>query len=244
MLALVAGACPGVGAAELVAPSPAMTTRDRRRDPRLAHRSGAHPGRDGHGVRGRVPGSWAAAAARCASALARLTGARARRVSIRYGGRGAGEVSARRAEAPLDRARASVPARQRDGFSRRRSLPNWNTALQRVAASVARMGQGESQSHGAHGSGGGILPRAADLVCARHSRCAFGVLEALACTESKRPDRVPDVSSGEVARQVVTGSFRAPTGDAGVRTTAPREGRGRVAAARARRAASMRARLP
>jgi hypothetical protein len=43
----------------------------------------------------------------------------------------------------------------------------------------------------------------------------FGVLEALACTENKRPDRLPDPST-EDARQVVTGSFRAPRGDAGV----------------------------
>jgi hypothetical protein len=38
-----------------------------------------------------------------------------------------------------------------------------------------------------------------------------GVLEALACTEHERPERLADVST-EDARRVVTGSFRAPTG--------------------------------
>lgn len=42
-----------------------------------------------------------------------------------------------------------------------------------------------------------------------------GVLGALACAERKRPDRLPDVA-GEDARRVVTGSFSAPAGDAGV----------------------------
>lgn len=48
-------------------------------------------------------------------------------------------------------------------------------------------------------------------------RWALGVLllglQAQACTERKRPGRLSDVSA-EDSRQVLTGSFRAPTGDA------------------------------
>jgi hypothetical protein len=69
-------------------------------------------------------------------------------------------------------------------------------------------------------------PAAGGGPCSRPALAAWlGVLEALACAESQRPDRLPDVA-GEEPRRVVTGSFRAPTGDAGVSDDGPSGGAG------------------